>query len=301
MTRFGWLALIFLFILQVRGMAAADLIEKVSAGSRAHLHTLDKYGMLPSSRASLFGGDAERLMTRYDIAFALIEPLRLFIAYTEPPVAKDNSEQRRLREQAMRVMRNLSPDEKAQLLSVASQLLTSFADVIEKLSPGLPAQAKDALQQIRRWNLKGAISSRGDSHPVITISVDPNAESDAMGNPLPLLPFHRSDMEPKPFISENDSGYRVGPANSVEAMLNIVYKRFQLSGKISTLPGQEFSTIRPDKLSGSAMVRLQCLLGQINDNLSIGGIVEYHILRSCEDTGTSNTRTGGMVGAIILW
>jgi hypothetical protein len=307
MVRLGLLALVFVLILQVRGTAAADLIHKIPANdpARAHLRVLDRYGMLPSSRASLFDRNTERLMTRYDIAFALIEPLRLFIALTDPAETKDSSsEQRRLRQQAVQAVAPLSRDDMERLLISTSQLLHSFTVVIEELAPGLTDQAKSALLRIRRTMLQGAISANDDPRVIFRISVDPNAELDAMRNPLPLMLFTNNELEPKPFTggSPDDPLVMRRPVNAMEAAIDMAYGRFQLFSKLSTLPGQDPSLliIRPDQLSGSAMFRLQYNIGKIDD-LSIAGIVEYHVLRSYDEPGGSSTRTGAVGGFSILW
>jgi len=301
MTRLGWLALVLLLLVQVRGMATADLIQKIPANdpARAQLRLLDKVGLLPSSHATLF----ELPMTRYDVAFAMIEPLRLFIALIEIPNANSSSEDRRLHMQAAQTLSMLSRDDLLGLLTATEGLLTGYADLIEKLAPGLPTKAGIALRQLHETTLKGANTSKNDPRFIVKVSVDPYAETDAIGRPLPILPpIHPTNIEPKPFIDGNgNSIIGVLPAKSMEASVNVIFPRLQLTTKIAKTPGSDWNIIRPDQLSGSAMFRLQYLIGQINDNLSIGGIVEYHILRSNEETGISSTKTGSMAGVIILW
>jgi len=308
MVRLGVLALGLILVLQVRGMAAADLIHKIPVNdpARAELRVLDRYGLLSSSRAGLFNKNTELLLTRYDIAYALIEPMRLFIALATPTDALNNSsEQRRLHEQAARDISGLSRDEMIRLLDSANHLLTGFTDVIEELAPGLTTQAKDALDGIRGYVLKGTTLGRGDPRVILHISLDPNVEPDPMGNPLPLLPLHHNDLV-STMVSGGASPESVKPisrpVNVMEAAMNLAIGRFQLSSKLSTLPGLDPSllVIRPDQLSGSAMFRLQYNIGKIND-LSIAGIVEYHILRSYEEPGIANTSTGAVGGVSILW
>ena len=309
MARLGWLVLVLLLLVQVRGMAAADLIQKVPANdpARAQLRLLDKYGLLPSSRATLFGRDAERLMTRYDVAFAMIEPLRLFIALNEPPTANSSSEASRLHTQAMQMLSALSRDEMLRLLAATERLLAGYADLIEKLAPELPNRAGHALRLLRETTLKGQRATKDDPHLIVRVSVDPNAVPDSLGNLLPPVFPRPSDTNPKPlpFIGDPDSsdGNRIWmlPTNTMETSVNIIFNRMQLTGKIYKTPGDDWNIIRPDQLSGSAMVRFQYMIGQLNDNLSIGGIVEYHVLRSYEEPGVSNTRTGSVAGFILQW
>ncbi|MHB0935219.1 MAG: hypothetical protein ACYDCO_20420 [Armatimonadota bacterium] len=302
MTRLGFLGLALLLLMQV-GMAAADLIQKIPANdpARAQLRLLDKYGLLPSSHTTLFGKDAERLTTRYDVAFAMIEPLRLFIALTEIPTEKSPSEERRLHTQAVQILSTLSRDEMLKLLAATDGLLDGYEDLIDKLAPALPKKAGAALQQIRENTLKGRQSSKDNSHLIVRVSVDPNAVPDTHGNPLPS---YLSDLEPKPLPfkgAESDSVIARLPANTIETSVHVIFNRLRLTGKIANMPGADWNIIRPDQLSGSAMVRLQYLIGQLNDDLSIGGIVEYHVLRSYEEPGVSNTRTGSVAGLIIQW
>lgn len=301
MTRLGWLALVLLLLVQVRGMAAADLIQKIAANdpARAQLRLLDKVGLLPSSHATLF----ELPMTRYDVAFAMIEPLRSFIALTETPNANSSPEDRRLHTQVAQLLSTLSREDLLRLLTATEGLLNGYADLIEKLAPELPTKAGIALRQMRETTLKGVNTAKNDPHLIVRVSVDPNAVPDAMGNPLPLLPIHPSDIDPRPlpFSGGVSDSVRVLPANTMEASVNVIFNRLQLTTKIAKTPGSDWNVIRPDQLSGSAMFRLQYLIGQINDNLSIGGIVEYHILRSSEESGISSTKTGSVAGVIILW
>lgn len=309
MARLGWLALILLLLVQARGLATGDLIQKIPANdpARAQLRLLDKYGLLPSSRATLFGKDAERLMTRYDIAFAMIEPLRLFIALSKPPTANSSSEAIRLHTQAAQMLSALSRDEMLRVLSAAEDLLTGYGDLIEKLAPDMPDNAKRALKQLRETTLKGQRVSKDDSQLIVRVSVDPNAAPDPLSNLLPPVLSRSSDGNSKalPFIGDagNGDGNRIWmlPTNTMETSVNIIFNRMQLTGKLYKTPGDDWNIIRPDQLSGSAMVRFQYMIGQLNDNLSIGGIVEYHVLRSYQEPGVSNTRTGSVAGFILQW
>jgi len=298
MVRLGLLAMVFVLVLQVRGMAAGDLIHKIPANDPAYaqLRLLNQYGMLSSPPASLS-------VDRYDIALALIEPLRLFIALADTTDSRNSStEQRRLREQAVKAVSNLSREEMAQLLAAANKLLLGYADVIEELAPDLTGKAKSALERIRR--IAAGASLKDDSRLIFRISVDPNAEPDAMHNPLPLLPIRQTDLVARPFTggTAGDNEFGVLPANTMEAAMDIAFGRFQLLSKLTALPGQDPSllVIRPDQLSGSAMFRLQYNIGKIND-LSIAGIVEYHILRSYEEPGNTNTHIGAVGGVDITW
>jgi len=299
MVRLALLAIIVVFVLQVRGIAAADLILKIPANDPAHaqMRLLNQRGLLSSPRASL-------TVDRYDIALALIEPMSLFIALADTTDPRNiSTEQRRLREQAVKAVSNLSREEMAQLLSAANQLLLAYADVIEALSPELTGKAKSALERIRRM-ADGVGSLKDDTHLVFRISVDPKAEPDNIGKPLPLLPINQTDLIARPFTGAStvESEYGVRPANTMEAAMDIAFGRFQLLSKLSALPGQDPSllVIRPDQLSGSAMFRLEYNIGKIND-LSIAGIVEYHILRSYEEPGNTSTRIGAVGGVDIRW
>ena len=306
MQKFAFVILALVLLINMRG-SAGNLIQQVPAKSPAFaaLRMLDQHKMLTTGRDALFTGTAPRSnVTRYDIALALIEPLSQFVALADTAGTVGSSPEQYLRrESAYRTFSSLSQNQLNHLLSAANQLLVGFADVIEELSPGLPAQAASALRKINKAATEYKISdTTAGNHLTLRVTVDPNVEPDPFRSPLPLLPIKRDEPDVQLMIAPRagEQGLLgVRPVNSLEAAVDLAFSGFRLYGAVSTLDKDPRLLIRPDQLSGSAMVGLQFNIARLDD-LGITGILEYHVLRS-SDPVASNTNTGAVTGIGIIW
>lgn len=293
MHKLVWLALAIILLLQAGGFAA-DLVAPVSAKDPAFadLRVLDKYGML-NAHENLF--TADHPVTRYDIAFELIPTLRSFVALVEVP-ATNSPEERMRRELVNHLLATLSRDDAVKLLAATNHLLSGYYGEIEELAPGLASHAALALKKMLTPVSPG-VGNRLTWH----VSVDPNAQPDSLNNPLPLVPPHTGGTETRPFTIGRPADrilLGVRPVDSLEAAVDVTYSGFRLYGTFSTLEHDPRLLIKPDQLSGSAMIGLQFNIAEIND-LGITGIVELHILRSSDPTATSSNV--GMGGVGIVW
>lgn len=287
--------------------SAVGLIQQVSPKDPAftQLHVLDKSGMLATARERVFPANTLHPVTRYDVALALVEPLQRFIALTAPFGAVSSSlDMHYRRELMLRTVAGLKTDEMEKLLGATNYLLQNYGDAIEAIAPGLTTPAADALKKIR-VSAAGVTITDNDEKLSWRVSIDPKAELNPIGNPLPLFPLKKLEPETQPFTSEGappppKALIGVLPANSMELALNAAFRGFRIYGSVSTLPGQDPTILlRPREISGSAMVGFQFNLGAFND-LGFSGNLEYYVLHNGAPN-TPNTNTGAAGGISVWW
>jgi len=290
---------------------ASGIIQQVPAQAPAYkqLRLLEQRGMLSTVRENLLSGVPPRQLTRYDFAFLLIEPLERFSALIEAQENPSNlaPEQRQRKELAYQAISILSPDELDQLLATTTQMLLTFGDVIEELSPGLTNRAGTALRKLglprfRPWSKPAIALRENDASPVVRVAVDPKATPNSFGDPLPpLRPTHTVNPEVLAFSQGNRVSLPAGkrPINSLEAAIQFAYGPIRLYGSLASQPGQDPALLLKPDSSGKAMVGFQVNIGQIND-LGVSGIFEYHVMRS-GDAGNVSVNTGAVGGIGLSW
>ncbi len=301
MIRRGWPVLVVLLLAVQAWSPASNLMQQVSTKDPAYtaLRLLDRHGLLADTRYILFSELSSTTLTRYDVAFALIEPLRQFIALTDSRGGDVPPETLHRRDVAYRLLSGLTPHDRIQVLATALQLTQDFADAIDELTPGLTKKAMPALRTLQQTpDLRNA-QMTGRSDRSVHLSVDTRAELETFGNPLPLLPTRRPDPNGQP-MSTGGALY-VRPANSLEAAVDVALGRVRFYGTLATLPGQSTNFIIRPELSGTAVVGVQFDFLKIND-LGISGILEYHVQRT-NGTGADDgdTNVGGVTGIGIRW
>ncbi len=283
---------------------AAGLIQQVPAKDPAYaqLRLLDKCGMLPPATITAAGA-----LTRYDFALAVIEPLRQIVALTDAQdVVVVAPEQRRRQEKAAQVLSQLAPAEIEQFTIATGQLLQSYKDIIEELSPGLPRQATIALAKLPTLSFATPHSATTDDDRItLRYSFDPRAVPETFANPLPLVPAAPGSLSVRalgksdPLVSGNMLSVR--PVSSLEAAVNVAFRRFRVYGSVATLPGQDPMQllVRPEIPNGRALLGFEINFGHLN-TLGITGMLEYHIQRTSE-TGIPSTDIGAVTGIGIAW
>jgi len=281
---------------------ATDLIEPVPSTSPAFL-TLRQYG----ERGLLsVGWEAElvtppaRPLTRYDIAFLLIEPLQRLTALVEVDAhAALTPEAQRRHDLALQAIMGMSTSEYQTLVNTAGQMLSLFGDGIEALAPGLAHRAVTAVHQLATRDYRARIQSASSPPlPMIQVTVDTHAHPNSIIDPRSVLPVQsrlslRMDGVDVPGIAV---GTR--PINSLEAALDVALKHLRLYGSFAALPGQDASQILRADL-GRATVGVRLDFWRIHE-MNISGIFELHVVRSW-DSGITITDSGAVGGVGLSW
>jgi hypothetical protein len=292
----------------------ADLTASISTTDQtcAHLRQLDRWGLVPAVQRKLLYGKGQRPLTRYDVAFLLIEPLERCIAIVDVQDApKAAPEQQRRADMAMVTFAKLTPAEFDTLVENLRLLVQSYAADIDQLMPGQSHRAAVALMkltqpQYRPW-MKAQPES-ADAGPTFHWHISPNVPLDSFSIPFALLTPVKGETKSAPLSmrtlgDKTDANQPVTSSQSVsslEAAVDLALGRFRLYGSLATLPGQDPATVilNPDG-SGKAMLGLEVGLMRLRD-VGISGILEFHIMRS-GDPANLDTNTGAVGGIGLSW
>lgn len=288
--------------------ASVDLMTPVPAAAPAYgqLRLLAQQDLL--STTTPLAQQGSRLLTRYDVALLLIEPMERFVALVDAQEQDTLTlEQQRRKDLAYDAIAPLSSHDLGRLLTASSQLLLNYQDVVDALSPGLSQRASVAIRKLglssfRPWLAPPTPAAK----PSLRVSVDPSAPIETFGDPLPLTNlappransalFFRMDTP----LPTGERPLPDGPLNAFRTTFDIALGRALVYGSLSALPGQDAEIFRhPQDATGKAMVGVRVDMFRVRD-LGISGIFEYHILRSGEP-GDTNTDTGAVGGIGLAW
>jgi len=299
-----------LLILAVLALAlccqASDLVQSVAIDDPAYsqMRVLARAGLLTESaaiRAAVMSDKPFELLTRYDFALALLEPIEQFTALVECQDALlPAPELRRRRDQALDVVSRMSNDDFNSLLQSMTLLSKNFRDTITEISPALPARAENAFTKLqdrkyRTWQDTAPKPVAGPEMPVIRVRVTPTSIGDSSRTPLLISPGSATDIPRMMFVPTPglDNGLSRNPINSFEAAVDATLGRFRLYGMLGSAPGNDIS--EPSK----AGVGLEIGLGHIYA-LGITGIVEYHVTRGTAP-GVQDINAGAVGGIGVKW
>jgi hypothetical protein len=191
------------------------------------------------------------------------------------------------------------------VLTASSQLLLTYQDAVDALSPGLSKRASGAIRKLGLSSFRPWLAAPDTANkPSLRVSVDPNAPLETFGDPLPLTSFLPQRSNTAAFFRMDpqaaDRQPVEGPLNAFRTTFDIALGRALVYGSLSTLPGQDTELFRhPQDATGKAMVGVRMDLFRVKD-LGISGIFEYHIMRSGEP-GDTNTDTGAVGGIGLAW
>lgn len=312
------LTLVFISCFLAQAVAqAAELMLPVPVTDAAYgqLRQLIRNGLLIDGRERLLDERNPRELTRYDIAFMLVEPLERCSALADVLDTRKPSavlpEQRRRAEMACCLFARLTHAETDSAIASLGQLVHVFGTDIDQLSPGLTRRAAKALQQFnqadpasRPWE---KTLRRTSEQPVIRLSIAAH-EPDSLNDPWLFSFPTRSTLTPLASLrpaSAMDSG--TGAAlmgtrsmSSLAAAADIAFDRYKFYVNLSTLPGGDptAALLNPDG-TGRAKFGVEIGLAHVN-GLGISGIFEYHIMRTGDDTN-HDTNVGAMTGIGLTW
>ncbi|HEY3378866.1 MAG TPA: hypothetical protein VGL77_15380 [Armatimonadota bacterium] len=286
------------------------------------MRQLDRWDILSDGQDKLREESRQPVLTRYDMAFLLVEPLErcvAFVAMQETPTSV-LPEQRRRAEIAYLALSKLSPTDFDQMLVIMSQLAKTFASDIDQLSPGMSARATTALRKLTLPHFRPWTPAKGTSDvptPVIHLSINPHVQQSTATGFLNLsflsptqggrtnLFTTRIPRVAAPSTSGSGDASEAAivgsrAVSSLEAAVDVAFGRFRLYGSLATLPGQPpmLTIIKPEG-SGKAMLGMEVDLVRIK-NLGISGIFEYHIMRSGEPANY-DINTGAVGGIGLNW
>jgi hypothetical protein len=288
---------------------AADLVAEVplDAPAYAQLNALAQRQLLSPSRAGMLTDAPARVLTRYDFGLMLIEPLQRFIALWDAQSAGSSApEQRRRAELTYRAVAPLTSRDLDDLLAKTNELLATFRDVIEELSPGLSRRAALALFELgkaehRPWMraLPLLPISREDLN--VSMALQPKTPAEPFGSPLPLLPRPHStpalallaDSEAAPALVLSR------PADTLQAAMAVEFSRLRVYGTLSTLPGDEPLSLLKIDSGRRATLGFRVDFGNLKE-IGISGLLEYHVMRS-GDPANPNIDRGAVTGVAVTW
>lgn len=290
----------------------ADLVETVPSNNSAYtqLISLYKFGIIPSLPDKLRDSGRTHPLTRYDVAFLLVEPLERCVAFVraQESSASLQPEQRRRAEMIYLTFSKLPVADMNQAISMLTQLLDAFGPDIDQLSPGMSTRAASALQKLKQPSFRPWIKTSDGllgGMPVIHLSINPNAQTDSLnGGPLAFIAPQQGGREAlfarkdSPSVDTGMIGSR--PVSSLEAAVDIAFPRLRVYGSVGTLPVQDpmASLMRADG-SGKAMLGVEVDIAHIK-YLGISSIFEFHIMRSGDPTDP-DTNTGAVGGIGLNW
>lgn len=305
------LACILLLAVQFR-CRAGEVIEQVPPNSVAYtqLDVLMKAGLLSASQDNQLNNAKNHQLTRYDFGCLLVEPLRRFTALVQAKDAPstDLVQRQRIELTYQAVTHLPSGMTFDQLLVATSQLLTSYSDVVEQISPGLHQQADEALKKLKQkeyrpWIIQPIVIRT--SAPAVKVSVNPHAQPDTMHDPLPMIPGTATSSDPK-FMIAGTGGSSVKPfilgskpVTTQEFTVDVAFHRFRLYGTVGTLPGDQVSDLISLSPNAKTMVGFQYPIATLSA-LGISGFVELRTVRTGDPGSIKLTNaTGG--GFILNW
>ena len=305
---------LFIFLLlatlSVSRAEEVTLFAPASDATCLQLRELDHWGLLSDDQQKVLSSPKYATLTRYDVAFMLVEPLErctALITVQQDPQALP--EQRRRAEIAYFAVSRLSSIEFDQLVSSLTKLLLSYHAEMEKLAPGLARRAIPALQKLlqpayRPWMKRGA-GETPDATPRVHVTIGPHSSDDPLKSRLDFLaPTQGSRssffMRSTPTAADNGAFIGSRPISTLEAAVNVAFSGVRLYGSLGTLPGQDPASMvfRPDG-TGQAMLGVEVGLTKI-DNLGISGIFEFHVMRY-GDPNNLDTDTGAVGGIGFHW
>lgn len=263
--------------------------------SYGQLRELYKFGLLDDTSDVPFRENSARLLTRYDAAFILIEPIErcvTLIAIQENPALF--AEQHQRVESFCLAMTKLKETERLQALKLLSHLLETFSSDIDQLIPGLSLRALPSLKKLslpgyQPWRNESTAPVDTTTQPVLHFSLNPNVQPDSLHSPLLFSAVSSSSSDPAPRFFLNGKNGSIGnnsdsllltrPVTSLEAAVDVALGRVRLYGSVGPVPGKGVTEtfLRPDG-TGKAMLGVEVDILQIN-SLDISGIFEYHVMR----------------------
>ncbi|MHB9025139.1 MAG: hypothetical protein ACYC7E_13365 [Armatimonadota bacterium] len=310
--RHAILLLIFILTLTAANMAVgADLFQQVPASDPAYkqILALNRYGLvLADQKSRLTGVPAIRLLTRYDFAFLLIEPLERLCALQD---ALTNTtvlapEQVRRRDLAALAVSSLTHKDFITLLDDTEKLLANFAGEVEELalSPSLAGRAKDALRKLRTASsraLPGGESSDGSRNkmyfsfvprsPVTSFSSTP-LSSTAAATERTISPFTPLGTDP--------GGMSIRSVTTMDTAIQLLFDNYQVSFSLKSQPGEDLIQLIKNGGKGTAKVELWYEVGRMND-LGINVFLNYQVQRSTGELGETEVNTFNTIGVGLRW
>ena len=291
-----------------------DLLAPLASNNPAYgqLRELARFGIISTADNSAFRENSVKPLTRYDVAFLLLDPLELCSLLVEmqenPKLLADN---RQRVETIYRALARLTDTELQQALKHLSQLLESSSEDIGQLMPGLAQRAAPALKKLtlpnyHPWTIREPGDSAASSSS-FHVSLNPRVESNSFTSPLTFIGAAAgTDTSPAFVRSTTDTGAASNPllltrsVTSLEAAVDMALGRVRLYGSVGPLPGTDLTmTLLRSDGTGKAMVGVEVDILQIN-NLDISGIFEYHIMRY-GDPAARELDSGAVGGIGIRW
>ena len=301
-----FLALILLFFCQAASRAV-DLMLPVATTDPAYtqLRQLNRWGILTEGQEKLSDEKSQRVLTRYDIAFLLIEPLKRCTALVDVQESVNAlPEQRSRAETACFTFSNLSTSEMNAVIVTLSQLRVAFGNDIDQLSPNLNKRAGEALLKLssptfRPWNKTHEANGPFTVH----MFVNPHVQPDSVNDPWLLLPSAsngRASLSMRGTSGAGDAGIPLISTRSVSSLkfaADLAISRMKLYAAISTLPGEDptDAILKPDG-SGVYMFGVQIGLMHYKD-VDFSTIFMVHFTRTGDPANRENgTAAAGGIG-----
>lgn len=314
--RYISLLLILIFAATALYCQNSGLLATVPANDACYgqLRELYKSGLLGEISDEPFRENAARLLTRYDAAFLLIEPLErcvTLVAIQESPALF--AEQHLRVEPFCLAMSLMKESDRQQALKFFARLLVSFSADIDQLIPGLSQRAAPSLKKLtlpnyQPWRTEVNVTVANPAPLSLHFSLNPRVQPDSFHSPLLFSAASSSTPEAAPrfFLGSsangdnNDSMLLTRPVTSLEAAVDMALGRVRLYGSVGPLPGRGVTEtfLRPDG-TGKAMVGVEVDILQINA-LDISGIFEYHVMRYGVENSLA-VDTGAIGGIGLRW
>lgn len=291
------IVIVFMVMGAVMGGWAADMHQQVPAKDAAytHLRSLLDHGLLPYGD-ELLTGVPPRLVTRFEVSLALTDTLKMLVALTrDRETLLLDPAQRRRQELANRALQPLKATERAQLLHSVSYLAQEFGDVIDKLQPGLSAQAATAIARVP------AIFADPDNRAAVSVVINPKATPEKFGDLLPVIAMPNTQTRYfKPGTAGNTTAVGAVPLTIPELKVNFERDRYSVYTVISMLPGQDLNSILKLDPIGRLKLGVDYEIASWN-SLEISTMVQLQMQRTPDQIGTSTVDMGKSIGIGLSW
>ena len=284
---------------------AVDLFQAVPGKDPAYaaLRHLDHCGLFTDS-GKLRAKVAARTLTRFDIAYALTEPLMQFVALGHARGARSDDPAQQQRELLLRAtLAALSPADREQVFTEIGQLVTTYGEDIEQFQPGLSAQAAEALRKMPLLTALSAppLHSSAENPPRVSLSVSSTPTTPVISLLPPFVTTHGSDARLFNEGGTDTGAFGTFPVKTWEAAINFMYHGVGANLTLGTLPGANplQNIVNPESLGGLAKLGLTVDLLRFRD-WGVKGIFEYQLERYT-DSGMMNTNHGVVGGIGLNW